>query len=121
MNYRAITSLSLTVMLSAIGAGLSTMPAHATADGPDSWSVTGVASDDVLNIRFAPMATAPIIGTIPPDGRRLANLGCSTPTFAQWSAMSSKEQERSAKKRWCRIRYEGIEGWVRGRYLREGD
>jgi uncharacterized protein YraI len=94
--------------------------ARATADGPDYYAVTGIAADDVLNIRAAPSARAARIGRIPHDGRGLRNLGClGGPTFAQWEKMSEAERERAARQRWCRVRYQGVEGWVAGWFLTE--
>jgi hypothetical protein len=44
--------------------------AQATQDGwPALFDVTGVAIDDVLNVRAAPDASAPIVGTLAPDAR----------------------------------------------------
>ncbi len=43
-------------------------PALATQDGwPALYDVTGVAADDVLNIRAEPDASSPIVGTYAPD------------------------------------------------------
>lgn len=46
-------------------------PAHATQEYilPTLFDVTGVAADDVLNIRQLPDADAPIIGTLSPDAK----------------------------------------------------
>jgi len=95
--------------------------ANAEADGPDRWSVTGVTRNDVLNVRAEPNASSRIVGVVPPDGRGLANLGCTgVPDFARWQKMSKEEQRRAAAKRWCRIRYRDTVGWVRGKFLAEG-
>lgn len=95
--------------------------ANADAGGPDSWAVTGVAADDVLNIRAEPNASSRIVGTVPPDGRGLANLGCTgVPSFAQWEQMSEHARQTAGANRWCRIRYRDTEGWVRGKFLAEG-
>ncbi len=94
--------------------------APATADGPDTFAVTGVAVNDVLNIRAEPSAGSARIGAIAPDGRGIRNLGCQGgPTFTEWQAMTEAERERAARNRWCRVRYGGIEGWVAGRFLTE--
>jgi uncharacterized protein YraI len=90
------------------------------ADGPDYYAVTGVAADDVLNLRSGPSPHAEKIGEIPHDGRGLQNLGCEgAPTFAEWEKMTPEQRAESGKKRWCRIRYANMEGWVAGRYLSE--
>jgi uncharacterized protein YraI len=90
------------------------------ADGPDYYAVTGVAADDVLNLRSGPSPHADKIGEIPHDGRGLRNLGCQgAPTFAEWEKMTPEQRAESGKKRWCRVGYGNVEGWVAGRYLRE--
>ena len=94
--------------------------AWATADGPDFFAVTGVAPDDVLNLREGPSARTGKIGEIPHDGRGLRNLGCQgLPSFGEWEKMTSEERTESRRRYWCKIRYAGSEGWVAGRYLRE--
>ena len=46
------------------------MPAFATQDGwPALYDVSGVASDDVLNVRAEPDPRSEVIGTLPHDGR----------------------------------------------------
>ena len=94
--------------------------ARAEADGPDYYAVTGVAADDVLNIRARPSAASAKIGQIPPDGRQLRNLGCQGgPSFAQWQTMDETERRQAARQRWCKISYQGIEGWVAARFVKE--
>lgn len=95
--------------------------AFGEASGPDYFSVTGVASDDVLNIRSKPSASADKIGEIPFDGNGIQNLGCEGGlTFAEWQRATEAERAASARSRWCRVSYRGIEGWVAGRFLAEG-
>ena len=87
----------------------------AEASGPDFYQVRDVAADDVLNIRKGPSAKAPIVGTIPPGADCVRNLGCEGgPTLEEFT------QGKKGKPRWCRVEYEGIKGWVSGRYLAEG-
>ena len=93
--------------------------APATADGPDYYAVTGVAADDVLNIRAKPSPKGEKVGEIPHVA--IQNLGCQGgPTFAEWEKLSEAERQRARRQRWCRIRYEGVEGWVAGWFLTEG-
>ncbi|MEZ5581920.1 MAG: SH3 domain-containing protein [Candidatus Competibacteraceae bacterium] len=95
----------------------------ADADGPDYWEVRDVAEGDVLNIRTAADWRSPKIGEIPHDGRCVRNHGCvGGLTFEEFSTLSTAEQQRILKKRprWCEIDYQGVRGWVAGRYLREG-
>lgn len=104
------------VMLAASTASL----ALAEADGPDHYRVIGVAEDDVLNIRSAPDPTSEIVGTIPPRSGGLANLGCQGRlSFTEWQAASDAERDRAARRVWCQVQYDGVTGFVAGRFLAE--
>jgi len=93
----------------------------AEADGPDYFRVTGVAENDVLNIRDAPEAGAPKLGEIPWNGDGIRNLGCQGGlSFAEWEVASEAERKAAAQTRWCRVSYEGVEGWAAGWFLAEG-
>jgi hypothetical protein len=95
----------------------------ADADGPDFFRVTGVAEDDVLNMRAEPDPQAKKIGEIPPDGTCVRNLGCRGGlTFQEFTELSEKQKAQRLKEnpRWCKVEYRGVEGWVAGHYLREG-
>jgi len=76
-------------------------PALATQEYilPTLFDVTDVASDDVLNIRAAPTATAAIIGTLPPHARDIEVVG----------------YDKSG--RWARINTGESSGWAALRYL----
>ncbi len=102
-----------------LGAGASNL--HAEADGPDFWDVTGVGSGDVLNIRMEASASSEKVGSIPADGRGLQNLGCTgVMSYSEWEAATPAERERAKSNRWCKISYQGVTGWVAGRFLSEG-
>lgn len=49
--------------------------AFAEADGPDSWRVTGVSSNDTLSVRAGPAVSYPRIGRLAHNAR-----GCSATT-----------------------------------------
>lgn len=99
----------------------SAMAAHADADGPDYFQVTGVADNDVLNIREVPEAGARKIGEIPSDGDGIRNLGCQGGmSFAEWETATDAERVAAAQTRWCRVSYGGVEGWAAGWFLAEG-
>lgn len=93
----------------------------ANADGgPDHWAVIGIAAGGVLDVHTEPAIDAPKLGAVPWNGRKLDNLGCiNEATYQEWLAMSEEERRQAAERRWCRIRYRAIAGWVRGKYLRE--
>lgn len=109
-------ALCALVLASAIAANV-----KADADGPDFYRVTGVASDDVLNIRAEPKASSDKVGTIPHNADGLKNEGCEGGlSYEQWSEASDTERNAANYRRWCRIIYKGVEGWVAGRFLEEG-
>jgi len=70
-----------------------------SADGPALFSVTGVSSDDELNIREEPSATSDIIGIFAPDAMRIEVIG----TDASGS--------------WAEVGIGDVNGWVANRYL----
>ena len=123
MNKRFSFQLSRLIYSIAAALLLTAESASATADGPDFYQVTGVANGDVLNIRSHPNPHAEKLGEIPPDGTCLRNLGCQGGlTFQEFTELSKARQTARLKEnpRWCRIEYQGVTGWVAGRYLQEG-
>jgi hypothetical protein len=99
------------------------LPIWAEASGPDYWQVQGVADNDVLNIRIDADPHAKKIGEIPPGASCIQNLGCQGGlSFEEFMTLSKKEKvaAEKARPRWCQIEYQGIRGWVAGRYLAEG-
>ena len=95
----------------------------AEADGPDYWRVRDVAKDDVLNMRSYATYKAPKIGEIPYDARCIKNMGCQGGlTYQEFTTLSESEKQQITRQRprWCRVSYQGITGWVAGRYLQEG-
>lgn len=100
---------------------LTPMSGAADASGPDFFRVVGVASNDVLNIRAGPTARSAKVGTIPPNGNGIQNLGCQGGlSYAEWEASSVAQREAARKRVWCQIYYRGVNGWVAGWFLAEG-
>jgi uncharacterized protein YraI len=98
--------------------------AFATADGPDFFAVRDVVAGDVLNIRAEPSAKARKVGEIPPEGTCIRNLGCQGGlTYQEFTTLTPEQQKQRQREnpRWCRVEYQGVTGWVAGRYLGEGD
>lgn len=94
--------------------------AQAQADGPDFWAVTGVRSNDALNLRMAPDADSRAIARIPFNARGLKNFGCPNEvTFERWKRMTEAQRNWAARARWCQVEFRGAKGWVAGRFLRE--
>ena len=97
--------------------------AMAEADGPDYYRVHGVDANDVLNIRSNPDPHAEKLGEIPPYADCIRNFGCKGGLSMNEYMNLSKMEQAAAKKdhpRWCHIEYQGIKGWVAGRFLAEG-
>jgi len=96
---------------------------QAEEGGPDYFKVTGVAAGDTLNIHTEPHVKSKVIGEIARETECLRNLGCKGGlTFQEFTSLSRSEQERIKKERprWCKIAFDGVEGWVYARYLTEG-
>ena len=97
--------------------------AYAEADGPDYWRVHGIDGGDVLNIRREANENSEKIGEIPPDAQCIKNLNCAGGlTLNEFTTLSEAQKEKIKKERprWCQIEFQGVTGWVAGRYLREG-
>ena len=95
----------------------------AEADGPDYWQVRDVAREDVLNMRSYAAFKAPKVGEIPYHARCIKNMGCKGGlTYQEFTTLSESEKQQITRQRprWCRVSYQGITGWVAGRYLQEG-
>lgn len=86
--------------------------------GPEFWAVTGVAKGDVLHLRDVPSADSQSLARIPPNARGLKNLGCRRAelNLDMWVRLS-EEERRLAKTLWCRVEYQGVQGWAAGRFL----
>ena len=96
-------------------------PLTANADGPDYYRVVNVAPDDVLNIRASNSATSSKVGEIPHDGDGIRNMGCAGGlSYSEWEAATQADRDAAARRRWCQISYDGVTGWVAGRFLAEG-
>jgi hypothetical protein len=89
---------------------------------PAYWAVTGVRSDDVLNLRDVPSADSKSLAGIPYNARGLKHLGCrrNEMPFEDWIKLN-KEARKAALMQWCRVEYKGQQGWVAGRFLKPDD
>lgn len=103
-----------------IGACAVVLAGRAVADDPPKyWAVTGVSSNDVLNLRDVPHGESKKLAGIPSGARGLKHLGCITPepSLDRWMIMTQGER-KNAKLKWCRVEYRGTQGWVAARFLR---
>ncbi|GLT08368.1 SH3 domain-containing protein [Sulfitobacter porphyrae] len=108
---RFTTILAARVRHATAGAALAlitafvTLPGTAQAQmGPDYWRVTGVASDDHLNIRTGPGTSNRVIA-LAPNGAVFRNLGCRGEGNGRWCHIETPDGSTS--------------GWVAGRFLQE--
>ncbi len=93
------------------------------ADGSDYYKVTGVASNDVLNIRSEANPASKKVGEIPPGADCVKNLRCKGGlTMNEFTDLSKKEQADILRKcpRWYHVEYNKVRGWVSARYFDEG-
>lgn len=89
------------------------VPAVATS-GPGCLIVVNVASWDVLNVRAAPSASAPIVDALVPSQHGIIHLdGQCEPLSISWGS------------RWCPVtHYNGdrtTQGWVKARFVRDSE
>lgn len=113
----------LTMIAALCGVALAAPAAWAEIDGhgPDAWRVTGVARDDVLNMRMGPGTQYPVIDHLAPDARGLRQVTC-VPLLIQPYYSALTEAERAAlPPRWCLMRSSDPvrAGWVAQRFLME--
>jgi len=110
-----------------VGAMLAFLSGTALAEidghGPDAWRVTGVAANDVLNMRSGPGTQYAIIGSLGPSERGLEEITC-VPFLppAVFTAMRDA-QRRELPPRWCLMRDAALAkaGWVAQRFLTPDD
>ncbi len=96
--------------------------ALAEADGPDAWRVTGVASDDTLNVRVGPSIDYMVLDTLPYNARAL-QIGTCVPTVTREQYFALTEAQQLALNdlpAWCVVIEDGAQlGWVNRRFLTE--
>ena len=79
----------------ALAACFAAMPGPAQAQmGPDYWQVTGVASNDHLNIRSGP-GTSNRVVALAPNGAVFRNLGCRGEGNARWCHLETPDGSTS--------------------------
>ncbi|UXX84226.1 SH3 domain-containing protein [Roseovarius pelagicus] len=99
-------------------AGPATAQTLLDGHGPDAWAVTGVASNDVLNLRAGPSTDYVKIGQLAPYARGIEMLVCvPTLTYQQYQWLS--DAGHKFPPRWCLVSLDGERGWANARYLEE--
>lgn len=121
-TYRAAPRAASLALSLALGLAALAPAAHATADGPDAWRVTGVAAWDVLNVRVGPGTQYPVLAQLPPDARGI-QVGTCVPTVTREQYFALTEAMQQALNRlpaWCVVTWGGQQlGWVNRRFLTE--
>lgn len=100
---------------------MAALPAHTEIDGhgPDAWRVTGVAANDVLNVRMGPGTNYPVIETFAHNERNLQQITCVPyHTLAHYQALT-QAQIAALPDRWCLMRNASMTkaGWVAQRFI----
>lgn len=115
--------LFLVTMAVCCGLALAVPAARAEIDGhgPDAWRVTGVAANDVLNMRMGPGTEYPVIDSLAPNARGLEQITC-VPLLTPSIYHRLNETQRAAlPQRWCLMRTPDFAkaGWVAQRFIME--
>lgn len=87
--------------------------AFARADGPDVWDISGVTVGSTVRLHAAPSLRSAVVKHLPHDSQGLENLGCK-------AGRQTSTGARPSDARWCKVRVQGVMGWISGRYLVEG-
>lgn len=89
--------------------------------GPDAWRVTGVAADDVLNMRMGPGTRYLVIDSLPPNARGLQLVTCVPLLIPSIYYRLTEAQRADLPQRWCLMRTGDFikAGWVAQRFLME--
>jgi len=90
--------------------------------GPDAWQVTGVASNDVLNIRMGPGTIYPVIDAFAYNENGLQQITCVPLVSFEQSVAMTEADRANLPSRWCLMTdaQQQKVGWVAGRFLMEG-
>lgn len=115
--------ISLITMVACWGLALVAPAAQADIDGhgPDAWRVTGVASDDVLNMRMGPGTAYLVIDSLGPNARGLEQITCVPLLIPSIYHRLTEAQRADLPQRWCLMRTADFAkaGWVAQRFIME--
>ncbi|MBP5987106.1 MAG: hypothetical protein KA538_07960 [Azonexus sp.] len=94
----------------------------ATADGPDFYRVGSLPQASALFLREEPRLDARRVADLPGDAQCLRSLGCQGGlSFQEFNTLPQDAIQRREEEnpRWCKLSYQGVTGWVEGRFLAE--
>ncbi|KAA9008878.1 SH3 domain-containing protein [Histidinibacterium aquaticum] len=95
--------------------------AQADGHGPDAWQVSGVASNDALNVRTGPGTDHIVIDTFAHDATGLQMITCVPFVPAQLYYRLTEDQKADLPPRWCLMESSdrATKGWVSAHFLEE--
>ena len=111
------------ILCAALGLAVPGAQAQIDGHGPDAWRVTGVAQNDVLNVRMGPGTQYLVSGSFSPSERGLEQITCvPLHTPAQYNALTAA-QVKALPPRWCLMRNAAMTtaGWVAQRFIMPDD
>lgn len=122
---RTAASCMIRTAIAVFALVISAPAANADLDGhgPDSWRVSGVAPNDVLNARMGPGTNYRVIERFAHDERGLQQITCIPfYTMKHFSEMTEAEI-KALPPRWCLMRSADMTkaGWVAQRYITPDD
>ncbi|WP_417423490.1 hypothetical protein [Hoeflea sp.] len=87
--------------------------------GPDAWRVTGIASNDTLNVRMGPGTNYPVIEQFAHNERNLQQITCVPFYNAGHYTALTQAQIAALPQRWCLMRTAAMDkaGWVAQRFI----
>ncbi|MEM6498851.1 MAG: SH3 domain-containing protein, partial [Pseudomonadota bacterium] len=80
--------------------------ATAASAQTQTYQVTGVAADDVLNVRSKPTTRSAVVGTLQPGASGIRLIG---------------QPKQNGRTRWQRIQHRKVIGWVNQRFLEQSE
>ncbi|MBI6630667.1 SH3 domain-containing protein [Pontibaca salina] len=114
MVYRTL-AIAVSALVLAAPAAQADLDGH----GPDAWRVTGVAANDMLNVRMGPGTNYKVIERFAPNERGLQQITC-VPFYQlrHYSEMSEAEI-KALPAPWCLVRAADMTraGWVSQRFI----
>jgi len=97
---------------------------QATADGPDFYRAQVLPTGESLPLFAEARSGARVLLRVPSGASCLRNQGCSGGlSLEEFSALDEvqKTVRLKANPRWCKVEYQGVSGWIAGRFLSEGE
>ena len=85
------------------------------------WRTHNLPAGETLNVRSGPGTNGRVVGELPFGARGILVMdgGCRPgPDNIAFEAMGPTERARAVSRSWCDVEWNGLRGWVYGKYLR---